>query len=200
MRSNFIFTYNIAYMYNSHRSILVYLSTAMVILQYICGLNFCSVILSRWAVFQRDLMHFEECEFCTLVTDEALKVLKDNTVRCEIAIFIAEFSKQTHFFLLYLCLCGAFMRVGIKIGELQKYEWGTAGALAVVPVHARRLTAKRKGFYEISLGWLTWNTLNDAWDCMLPVRLTSRYNYSYLSLPYRRHCRRSFFCAGHVKG
>lgn len=51
----------------------------------------------------------------------------------------------------------------------------------VIRVQACSLTAKWKGFSEISLRWLTWNTLNDAWDCMLPLRLTSSHNYSYLS-------------------
>lgn len=45
-----------------------------------------------------------------------------------------------------------------------------------------------KGSLEISLRWLTWNTLNDAWDCMLPLRRTSRYNYSYLSLFCQSQC------------
>lgn len=49
--------------------------------------------------------------------------------------------------------------------------------------------AKWKGFHEISLGWLTRNTLNDAWDCDA-VSWSSRHrcNYSYLSVFCKRGC------------
>lgn len=51
----------------------------------------------------------------------------------------------------------------------------------VIHFRACRVTAKWKGFSEISLKWLTWNTLNDAWDCMFQPGPTSGRNYSYLS-------------------